>query len=90
MARKKYVWTKKDLGDFVTEQGGRREWLAATMEGLGEDELAEELEKEPSDDYSEEDDAIEAMNEHTAPGLLWAMHPDDPGTLILQEESWFE
>ena len=90
MARKKYLWTKDDEGDFVTGAGGRREWLAGIMEGLGEKELGAEQRREPSDDYSEEDDAIEKMNEHTAPGWLWAMHPDDPGTLILQREDWFE
>ena len=46
-------------------------------------EIISELEIEPSDDYSEEDDAISFLQDHTEQGLVWEL---EAGDLILRKE----
>jgi hypothetical protein len=84
-----YVFGPEDTGPYSNIYD-TRDVLARFMDGLGEDELAGELRGEPSDDYSEEEDAIDALNENTAEGFSWGIHPDEPGVLMLQAEEWWE
>ena len=45
--------------------------------------LLADLDAEPSDDFSEEDNAIDFLQQFTEEGLFWMMHSGD---LILTEE----
>ncbi len=90
-----YAFTQDDVGCYADGANGsehRRAVLAemlAGLTGLGTAEAVEcanlikELAGEPSDDYSEEDNAIAILQEHTEPGLVWLMHDGD---LVLCDE----
>lgn len=75
-----YRFTSQDVGcwaDGAYGEDHRRRKLAAMLRDLGAEGAALYLDEEPSDDYSEEDDALDILQKHTAPGLLWFMESGD-------------
>jgi len=64
-----------------------RNVLAARIMGLGPlgADLAEELQSDMSDDASEEDEALDLLNEHTVGGY-WAFGEDGEGLMLYREE----
>jgi hypothetical protein len=92
----KPVFTKADVGCWIDGAFGpkhRREKLVCMLEDIADcldasewadiQALTEELESTPSDDYGEEEDAIEILQDYTEEGLVWIQ---DGGDLILTTE----
>jgi len=74
-------------GDGVYGWDHVRDALAGLVESLGPlgADLAEELQGLMSDDASEEDDALDLLNEHTTGGY-WAFGENGEGLMLYQEE----
>jgi len=70
-----YGWdhVRRVLGDYIVQLGP-----------LGAD-LAEELQSDMSDDASEEDEALDLLNEHTVGGY-WAFGEDGEGLMLYRDE----
>lgn len=81
---KQVVYTSNCTGCWIDGSLGeshRRAKLADMLYDIpGSDSLIKELEANPSDDYSEEDDAIALIQEHTEEGYTWIL---EAGDLIL-------
>ena len=83
------VFTKTDVGCWSDGAYGhehlraRLGWLLVMLP-TDQTRLIRELESEPSDDMSEEDDAITALQEYTEEGFVWGC---DGGDLMLLAES---
>lgn len=85
----KFLWTEKDIGSYADEANGhehRRAVIAgllnevfsgpATVEEQEQiPDLIEELEDEPSDDFGEEDDALDILNRYSD-GVYWIVDQD--------------
>lgn len=85
------AWSGKNLGCFIDGAFGHertRAKLADLVRGTirridhsGEIEtgleLIAELESQPSDDLSEEDDAVSFLQDHTADGFIWEFNAGD-------------
>lgn len=88
---KKKLFGKQDVGCYADSSFGHdhiRDVLADYMDQLREPKLATELRSEPSDDMSEEDDAIDILNENTTKGCSWGMYE---GSLCLSaDQDWQE
>ena len=85
----KFQFNQSDIGCYADNTNGqqwRRNTLADLISSLDgtTKQLLNDLASEPSDDYSEEDDAIEILNDNTADGLYWTMLDGD---LILTNEA---
>lgn len=81
-------FTKKDMGVYADGTfgiGHRRQVLAGLVRNY-DPVLARELRDEPSDDFSEEDDALDLLQKHTADGLTWVIDDD----LILADDNDLE
>lgn len=86
------IFGKDDVGCWADGAGGGshvREVLAGLVKALGGEgqDLAAELRNEPSDDLSEEDDAIELLNSFSHTGYDWGMME---GNLMFQSSKWWE
>lgn len=74
----KPTWTAADAGCWADGASGHNHvrhmlaWLVVIVNG----ELFQRLQEEPSDDLSEEDDAIKELNKHTA-GATWELVDGD-------------
>lgn len=87
--RTSYDFTVLDAGVYGDAAFGEehvRDILANLVEHF-DMELAEELRGEPSDDLSEEDDAIDLLNDRTEPGAVWEFVEGD---LVLAAEEDIE
>jgi len=85
----KFQFNQSDIGCYADGANGQQ-WrrntltdLISCLDGCTKELLAE-LASEPSDDYSEENDAIDILNDNTADGLYWTMLDGD---LILTNEA---
>lgn len=88
--RQWFLWAKRDAGVYADEANGeehRRDVLASLLNEVfsgpatvAEQEripdLIEELEDEPSDDYGEEDEAMDILQAYTDPALMWEVDQD--------------
>ena len=84
----KKSWNKGDVGCYADDCGGEkhiREVLAGLVEPYGDKgrKLAEELRGEPSDDASEDYEALDLLNEDTVEGIHWEL---DGGLFLLKDE----
>ena len=91
MAKK--IYGRSDVGCYADGAGGQEHIRAVLADILGYFRktseiraLIAELEDEPSDDMSEEDDAIELLNSITAEGFSWGMSNGD--LMLLSNEDW--
>lgn len=90
-AMQKVLFSEEDVGcyaDAVNGEEHRRAVLADLLRGIGTEDravhdLVAELANPPSDDYGEEDEAIDILQAVTAHGLVWSL---DAGDLILVDE----
>jgi hypothetical protein len=80
------LFTRSDVGCWVDGAFGedhRRDKLSVLLESIGTPNalnLATELLEPAPDDYSDEDDALELLQENTEEGLIWMM---EAGNILL-------
>lgn len=79
-----------DCGCHADEALGHqhiRERLADLLDTLsdGKSTLADELRSDPPDDYSDEDEALNILQDNTIDGLVWTI---DGGLMLLPESEF--
>jgi hypothetical protein len=80
----KTIFTKKDVGCYGDHSFGwdhvrhvLADLITSSLKfGPEADKLAKELRSEPPDDYSDEQDALDLLNQHTEEGLVWVIDQD--------------
>ena len=75
----KPIYTKEEEGCYGDGSLGHshvREKLAHLIFPFNAG-LSDLLREDPSDDMSEEDEALEILGEHSAPGMVWEFHDGD-------------
>lgn len=85
MKRNAALFTSEDAGVWADGTLGHshiREVLADLMKEMGHSSLAKELRGPMSDDASEEDEALDVLNDNTEEGVFWEFYEGD---LVLVE-----